>query len=103
MSKGTPARGIAFTLSVGHIGFAAPMGPTGKGFHQPEKRGRPVGSMDWISGILNTNHSIYYEGMSVPQRIIFTGIPSTTYDIHVLTFEHDATKADVHAFDFLTS
>src|SRR2546425_11970444 len=31
-------------------------------------------SSPWINGILNPQHSAYAEGMSRPQRVIFTGL-----------------------------
>ena len=57
----------------------------------------------WIGSILNENKSTYYEGMSVPQRTIFTSIPSTTSNNHTLTFSHQATKGGIHAYDWLTA
>ena len=57
----------------------------------------------WINSILQSSNSIYYEGMSVPQRAIFTNIPSTAGDNHFLTLSHEATKAGIHAYDFLTA
>ncbi len=57
----------------------------------------------WINGILNKNNSEYYECMSVPQRTILAGIPSTTSGVHNLTFSHEATKGGTHAYDWLTA
>jgi len=55
----------------------------------------------WINGILQQNNSIYFEGDFVPQRTIFTGIHTTTGDLHSLDFSSEFTKGGVHAFDFL--
>ena len=41
--------------------------------------------------------------MAIPQRTIFDGIGTTAGNVHTLTFSHQATKAGVHAYDFLTS
>ena len=57
----------------------------------------------WINSILQQSNSRYYEGMSVPQRIIFTNIPSTSGNVHTLTLAHMFTKGGIHAYDFLTA
>ena len=57
----------------------------------------------WIGSILQASNSIYYEGMSVPQRTAFVDIDPTTDDIHTLTFKHQATKSGFHAYDWITS
>ncbi|HZM00174.1 MAG TPA: hypothetical protein VFD43_07985, partial [Planctomycetota bacterium] len=73
-------------------------------FFQAANLGPPVGEIDWIGSILQQNNSIYAEGMSVPQRLVFLEIDPTAGNVHTLTFSHQATKGgDVHAYDFLTS
>ncbi|PLX33513.1 MAG: hypothetical protein C0600_00335 [Ignavibacteria bacterium] len=62
-----------------------------------------LGEVRWRQSILQQNNSVYYEGMSVPQRIFFTNIASTRGNEHSLTFSHKATKSGRHAYDFLTS
>ena len=57
----------------------------------------------WINSILQASNSIYYEGMSVPQRPIFWDIASTAGNNHFLTLSHEATKGGTHAYDFLTA
>src|ERR1043166_4327906 len=63
--------------------------------------------VDWINGVLQGSKSKYYEGMSVPQRILMQGIQpvsgATNPNSHVLLLKVLATKAGVHAYDFLTS
>jgi PKD repeat protein len=59
-------------------------------------------SDNWINSILHNANSFYREGMSVPQRIVFSSIETTSGDIHNLTFSHQATKLGVHAYDWLT-
>lgn len=63
----------------------------------------PTGDCSWINGIIQQNNSTYVEGMSVPQRLLFTDIEPTVDDVHTLTFAHDSTKNGVHAYDWLTS
>lgn len=62
-----------------------------------------LGNVVWINSILQQNNAVYYEGMSVPQRIMLTGIPARTGNFHTLTFSHLASKNGKHAWDFLTS
>ena len=61
------------------------------------------GDVEWINSIIQSSNSVYFEGMSVPQRTVFTGIDAETGDIHTLTFDHQNTKAGIHAYDWLTS
>lgn len=63
----------------------------------------PAGQCHWIGSALQNSNSDYGEGMTVPQRIVFTDIPATTGNIHTLTFSHQATKGGIHAYDFLTA
>ncbi len=58
------------------------------------------GCIHWISSIVQSSNSIYFEGMSNPQRVVFTNIPSGTS--HTMTFSHQWTKGGIHAYDFLT-
>ncbi len=62
-----------------------------------------LGNCHWIGSILQSNNSRYFEGMSVPQRLIFTGITATAGNVHTLVFEADWSKAGIHAYDWLTS
>lgn len=62
-----------------------------------------LGDVHWIQSILQSNNSTYYEGMSIPQRIMLVNIPATSGNVHSLTFSHKATKGGKHAYDFLTS
>jgi hypothetical protein len=57
----------------------------------------------WIGGALNAGKSNYSEGMSVPQRLILTDIPTVSGSLHTLTFHLDSSKGGTHAFDWLTS
>jgi len=57
----------------------------------------------WIGSILQASNSKYYECMSVPQRTILDGIPSTAGGVHTFDFSHEATKGGIHAYDWLTA
>jgi len=63
--------------------------------------------VDWINGILQGSKSKYYEGMSVPERILMQSIPpnsgAANPNLHTLNLKVLATKAGLHAYDFLTS
>ncbi|OGM16265.1 hypothetical protein A2V55_00730 [Candidatus Woesebacteria bacterium RBG_19FT_COMBO_37_29] len=72
-------------------------------FKQCANQDPTLGSCHWIVSALQNNNSEYGEGMSVPQRLLFTDIPTSSGDIHTLTFKHQATKGGVHAYDFLTA
>ena len=61
------------------------------------------GDIHWIGSILQQQNSVYYEGMSTLQRIVFVEIPKTQGHVHTLTLSHEATKGGIHAYDFLTS
>ncbi|MCZ7555975.1 MAG: hypothetical protein M5R41_06185 [Bacteroidia bacterium] len=74
-------------------------------FRQAANNDRPyqLGDVHWVNSIVQRNNSAYYEGMSVPQRLMLTNIPASPGNIHMLTFSHKATKNGKHAYDFLTS
>jgi LPXTG-motif cell wall-anchored protein len=73
-------------------------------FQQCANKNPTLGNCSWINGDLNNTNSRWFEGMSVPQRVLVTGITGgTPGGTHVLTFSHQATKNGVHAYDFLTS
>jgi hypothetical protein len=57
----------------------------------------------WINSIIQSSNSIYFEGNSVNQRIILSNLDTSTTHTYTLQFEHQFTKAGIHAYDFLTS
>lgn len=65
--------------------------------------GFSLGDVHWIGSILQNSNSMYFEGMSVPQRIVLDDIAATGGNVHTLTMNHQANKGGVHAYDFLTS
>ncbi|MDF2949508.1 MAG: hypothetical protein K0R07_1543 [Sedimentibacter sp.] len=60
------------------------------------------GSEEWIYGNLNSNKSVYVEGMSVPQRLVISDITSGS-GIRSVDFEYQFTKSGQYAYDFITS
>ena len=78
---------------------------TGVDFRQGANNDRPLqlGEVNWVQSVLQGNNSQYFEGMSVPQRILLQNIKPTKGNVHTLTFRHLATKGGKHAYDFLTS
>ena len=77
--------------------------PLGTDFKQCANGTDGSNSCNWIGSILQQNNSTYYEGMTVPERLLFTNIPVTTGNIHTLTLSHQVNKATAHAYDFITS
>ena len=57
----------------------------------------PLGTCHWINSILKQTNSRYVEGMSSLLRLIFTNIPSTSGNVHTLTFTHEATEGSAAA------
>lgn len=60
------------------------------------------GSEEWINGNVNTNKSVYVEGMSVPQRLVLSDVTSGS-GIRSVNFEYQFTKGENYAYDFITS
>ena len=59
------------------------------------------GSCKWIGSILQASNSVYYEGMTVPQRIVYSDIE--TNGPHNISFTYEYTKGGIHAYDFLAT
>ncbi len=55
---------------------------------------------EWENGNLNASKSHYFEGDSVPYRMVITGV---SLGSHTLTIEWDTTKGGKHALDYLTT
>jgi len=80
-----------------------PMSNNKVDFRQPRNQGHPVDPLYWTNAVNNQTQAEYFEGMGVPQRLIFTQLQGTT---HTLRFRHEAVKhqsGDRHAFDFMMS
>jgi hypothetical protein len=89
-------------LASGKVAVASFTDSIGSSFSQCANGKNGGVDCKWINGILNPNNSEYEEGMSVPQRVLLTGVP-TNPNPHTLTFFHHFTKGGHYAFDFLTS
>jgi hypothetical protein len=89
---------LAYTAS----GIAQPLAVD---FKQASNNNRQTGqgNVYWINSVLQGMNSIYYEGMSVPQRILLVNIRATNGNAHTLTFNNKASHNGKHAYDFLTS
>src|SRR5262245_33027926 len=64
-------------------------------FQQAANENHPTDALQFLQGILNPNNSDYFEGVGVPQRIVFTGIQATSGDAHVLNLHHQAVKGGI--------
>ncbi|MFN6965126.1 MAG: carboxypeptidase-like regulatory domain-containing protein [Pyrinomonadaceae bacterium] len=54
----------------------------------------------WQNGNVNSNQAKYYEGDSIPYRVVMTNL---SLGSHSLTIGWDTTKSGKHAIDYLTS
>ncbi len=95
---------MAIGLIVGLVGNAS-AAPLVVDFKQAANNDSPLalGDAHWIGSIIQSSNARYFEGMDVPQRTVFTNVPTTTGNVHTLTFSHQFTKAGIHAYDWLTS
>ena len=73
--------------------------PPSVDFKQCANKNPTLGSCDWINGILQANNSQYFEGMSVPQRLLYRGLGN---GVHTMSFDYSYTKGGIHAYDFIT-
>ncbi|WP_162128546.1 HYR domain-containing protein [Flavobacterium phycosphaerae] len=73
-------------------------------FDQPRNEDHPNTPLSWTYGVNNFDQAEYFEGMGVPQRIVFTQLTGST---HTFKFRHEAVKhqggVSRHAYDFLMS
>jgi hypothetical protein len=70
-------------------------------FSQCTNNNPTPGSCNWIGSIIQQNNSIFYEGMTVPQRLLFRDFAGSG-QVNI-TFSYEYTKAGIHAYDFLTT
>ena len=88
---------LGLTLLITGVALAA----VGSDFSQCSNNNPTLGECKWINGIVQASNSLYVEGMSNPQRLIFDVIQSGT--THTIGFSHQFTKGGLHAYDFITS
>ena len=55
---------------------------------------------NWVNGNLGASKSKYYEGDSIPYRLVFTNL---TLGEHTVVIEWDTTQGGKHALDYLTT
>src|SRR6187431_411768 len=94
---------ISFLLLFSLQNFA--QGYTTVDWHQAQndRNGAKLYDIDWVAGVLNSTHTDYWEGIGVPQRLVFTGIlpntPNANPNKHSARFRVFAQKGGKHAFD----
>jgi uncharacterized repeat protein (TIGR01451 family) len=66
----------------------------------PSTDGCSASASDWVNGNLGASKSVYFEGDSIPYRMLFGNLSLAS---HTVTIEWDTTKSDKHAIDYLTS
>lgn len=75
-------------------------------FTQCSNENNTLGQCNWIGSNVQSNNSVYIEGMALAQRMMFDGVtaratvPTTT---HVLEWDTEWTKGGKHAYDYLVS
>ena len=67
----------------------------------PSSDGCDTSANQWVNGNLNENGSSYFEGDSIPYRMLFDNL--STSGTHTVTIEWDTTKSSKHAIDYIDS
>jgi uncharacterized repeat protein (TIGR01451 family) len=62
--------------------------------------GCDVAASDWVNGNLGASKAVYFEGDSIPYRMVFDNLSLGT---HTVTIEWDTTKSSKHAIDYIDS
>ena len=84
-------------------GELSPLAPLLIDFSQGANKNPHLGDVVWSRGILQRSNSLYIEGMSTLQRIIFFNVPKSEDDTHTLSISHQASDLTSYAYDFITS
>ncbi|MBI5037147.1 MAG: DUF11 domain-containing protein [Candidatus Kerfeldbacteria bacterium] len=66
----------------------------------PSTNGCSTSATEWVNGNLGASKSVYYEGDSIPYRMVFGDL---SLGSHTVTIEWDTTKSGKHAIDYLTT
>src|SRR5579871_4339262 len=66
----------------------------------PSSDGCDSNASQWVNGNLGASKAVYYEGDSIPYRLVFDHLSLTS---HMVTIQWDTTKSGKHALDYLTS
>lgn len=72
-------------------------------FPSPSSDGCDTDASQWVNGNLGASKSVYFEGDSIPYRMVFDNLSTGAGNPHKVTIEWDTTKSDKHAIDYLTS
>lgn len=67
----------------------------------PHTDGCSASATDWVNGNLGASKSSYFEGDSIPYRLTFDNL--STSSNHNVVIEWDTTKSGKHAIDYLTT
>jgi len=70
-------------------------------FPSPSTDGCSASASDWVNGNLGASKSSYFEGDSIPYRMLFDNL--STSGTHTVTIEWDTTKGGTHAIDYITT
>ncbi|HTK05106.1 MAG TPA: SdrD B-like domain-containing protein, partial [Candidatus Eisenbacteria bacterium] len=92
---------IARTLSGETLATTTFTDAVSTSFSQCSNNNPTAGSCNWIGSIVQQSNSVYYEGMTVPQRLLFRDVASN--GTHTVSFTYQYTKAGIHAYDFLST
>ena len=65
----------------------------------PSSDGCDTSANQWVNGNLNENGSSYFEGDTIPYRMLFDNL--STVGTHTVTIEWDTTKSSKHAIDYI--
>ncbi len=65
--------------------------------------GVPAGPCDFVGGSSQGVKADWWDGMAVPQRVMWNNIAATTGNVHTLGFGTEWTKGGKHSYDFLVS
>ncbi len=66
----------------------------------PSTDGCNTAAAQWVNGNLNEAKSAYFEGDSIPYRLVLGNLSTAS---HTVTIEWDTTKSSAHAIDYITS
>jgi hypothetical protein len=66
----------------------------------PSSDGCSTSASQWVNGNLGPSKSAYYEGDSVPYRLLFNTLSLTS---HMVAIQWDTTQGSKHALDYLTT
>ena len=66
----------------------------------PSTDGCSASASDWVNGALGASKSVYFEGDSIPYRLLLDNLSIAQ---HKVIIEWDTTKSGAHAIDYITT